>query len=147
MGGIMTLLFFLRFFVFHLYETPKFLMSRGRDAEAVEVVRAVARFNGKESSLTLDMLTRCDELSKKAVDSSVPIPANGTSARAALWRTMSTFNGNHVKALFATPKVALTTTLLIVIWGERVSYNLSTGAFLNIRMAIVAALIGLAFPL
>ncbi|KAI0822076.1 MFS general substrate transporter [Trametes gibbosa] len=124
MGGLMTLLFFLRFFVFHLYESPKFLMSRGRDSEAVEVVRAIARYNGKESSLTVDVLTRCDELAQQEIESG-PIPANDTSAKAALWRTLRMLSGSHVKALFATPKIAFTTALLIVIW----------------------ALIGLAFPL
>lgn len=52
----MLLMFFIRFFVFHLYESPKYLMGRGRDEEAVEVVRKVAAYNGRETSLTVEML-------------------------------------------------------------------------------------------
>ncbi|KAI0746324.1 major facilitator superfamily domain-containing protein [Daedaleopsis nitida] len=37
LGGIMMALFILRFFVFQMYEFPKYLMGRGRDAEAVEI--------------------------------------------------------------------------------------------------------------
>ncbi|KAI0373645.1 MFS general substrate transporter [Pilatotrama ljubarskyi] len=121
MGGVMTLLFFIRFFFFHLFETPKFLMSRGRDAEAVEVVHQVARFNGKKSSLTLDMLTKYDAVAKTDGD----VPPLDTSAMGSFLRTLRTFSGSHVKSLFATPKLAFSTTILIVIW----------------------ALIGLAFPL
>ena len=32
MGGLTLLMFILRFFVFHLYESPKFLMGRGKNA-------------------------------------------------------------------------------------------------------------------
>lgn len=35
----MTLtVFFLRFFVFHFHESPKFLISKGKEAEAIEVL-------------------------------------------------------------------------------------------------------------
>jgi hypothetical protein len=42
MGGFMLVLSVIRIFIFHLYESPKFLMGRGRDAEAVQVVHKVA---------------------------------------------------------------------------------------------------------
>jgi hypothetical protein len=41
-------------FIFHLYElyeSPKFLMGRGRDADAVEVVHKVAAYNDITSNL------------------------------------------------------------------------------------------------
>lgn len=37
-------------------ESPKFLISIGRDAEAVDVVHAVAKANGTTSSLTVEHL-------------------------------------------------------------------------------------------
>lgn len=44
--GAMTLtIFFLRFFVFRFYESPKFLLSKGREAEAIEVLHKIAKFN------------------------------------------------------------------------------------------------------
>jgi len=50
MGGISMLEFIARFLFFKLYESPKYLMGKGRDEEAVEVVHEVARRNGKISS-------------------------------------------------------------------------------------------------
>ena len=50
MGGISMIEFFLRFVVFTIYESPKFLMGKGRDEEAVMVVHEVARRNGKTSN-------------------------------------------------------------------------------------------------
>jgi hypothetical protein len=41
--GALTLGFFsARFFFFHLFESPKFLLSRGRQAEAVAVIHGIA---------------------------------------------------------------------------------------------------------
>lgn len=110
----MLLLWALRFFVFHLYESPKYLMGRGRDAEAVEVVHKVAQYNGRESSLTLEMLTAAGQL-KSAEDASEA--AFDTSAKAAALRKIKSFSGSHVKPLFATRKLAYSTTLLIILWG------------------------------
>lgn len=143
MGGLMLLLFVLRFFVFHMYESPKYLMGRGRDAEAVEVVHRVAAYNGRVSTLTLEMLQDVEtRLGKDVVPGEA---AFDTSAKAAVLRKMQTFAGSHVKGLFATTKLAYSTTLLIIVWGtsfwgalwRRVAeYELSP-----------AALIGLAFSL
>lgn len=112
----MMLLWGIRFFVFKLYESPKYLMGRGRDAEAVEVVHEVAKRNGKTSYLTLDDLKVADKGEEEEID---------TSAKGAVSRQLSKFSGNHVKSLFATRKLAYSTTLLIILW----------------------AFIGLAFPL
>ncbi|KAL1950452.1 hypothetical protein VTO73DRAFT_5576 [Trametes versicolor] len=123
MGGLMLLLFVLRFFVFHMYESPKYLMGRGRDAEAVEVVHRVAAYNGRASTLTLEMLQDVEtRLGKDVVPGEA---AFDTSAKAAVLRKMQTFAGSHVKGLFVTKKLAYSTSLLIIVW----------------------ALIGLAFPL
>ncbi|TDL22414.1 MFS general substrate transporter [Rickenella mellea] len=124
MGGIMFILFVLRFFVFKLYESPKYLMGRGRDAEAVDVVHLVAKYNGKQSSLTLEDLQAAGGSEhghgEKSDDAGLD-----TSAKAAAARKLTKFNGDHVRALFATRKLAWSTSILITLW----------------------ALIGLAFPL
>ncbi|KAI0712387.1 MFS general substrate transporter [Earliella scabrosa] len=125
MGGLMMLGFILRFFVFHMYESPKYLMGRGRDAEAVEVIRAVAKYNGKETTLTVEAL---QEAEARAAGKSGYVPGGkvmDTSAKAAVRRTLNIFSGDHVRSLFATKKLAYSTTLLIILW----------------------AFIGLAFPL
>ncbi|OBZ68823.1 putative MFS-type transporter PB1E7.08c [Grifola frondosa] len=125
MGGLMLLLFVLRFFVFHLYESPKYLMGRGRDAEAVNVVQLVAQYNGRECGLTVEMLLEVGSGKTVSDAKDETQIAMNTSATAALFRQMQMFSARHVKALFATKKLAYSTTLLIILW----------------------ALIGLAFPL
>ena len=128
MGGLMLLLFALRFFVFEMYESPKYLMGRGRDAEAVAVVHKVAWYNGRASSLTLEMLQdagRAAGEGKAAGEGGVGGGGGGgggaamdTSARGALSRKLRAFSGEHVKSLFATRKLAYSTTLLIILWGR-----------------------------
>ncbi|KAH9949774.1 MFS general substrate transporter [Amylocystis lapponica] len=121
MGGSMLVLFILRFFVFELYESPKYLMGRGRDAEAVEVVHRIARYNGGTSSLTLEMLALVGELQdeKAYLD---------TSARGAALRNLRHISGEHVKALFATKKLAYSTTLLMIVWAFiGLAYQLYSG--------------------
>ena len=38
-GSVMFVLWAIRFFVFKLYESPKFLMGKGKDEAAVKVIR------------------------------------------------------------------------------------------------------------
>lgn len=121
MGGLMLLLWGVRFFVFKLYESPKYLMGRGKDQQAVDVVHFVASKNGRSSNLSVEDLRSLDSGSTAAVDAA-PLD---TSALGAVRRTLAAFSLDHVKALFATRQLAWSTSLLIVIW----------------------ALIGLAFPL
>ncbi len=144
MGGLMMLMFVLRFFVFHMYESPKYLMGRGRDEEAVEIVHKVARYNGRTSSLTLEMLKDVERThgGSNGVDEK---PALDTSAKAAVLRKLNMFSGVHVKSLFATRKLAYSTTLLIVLWGESPS---CLHQLLQWRCSpSCLAFIGLAFPL
>ncbi|EKM59977.1 uncharacterized protein PHACADRAFT_138348 [Phanerochaete carnosa HHB-10118-sp] len=127
MGGIMLVLSFLRFAVFRLYESPKYLMGRGRDAEAVQVVHTLAAFNGRTSSLTLEMLRDVEEAARAdaGVEGGDDAPRIDTSARGALLRKLRVLSTTHLRSLFATRKLAYSTTLLMLVWG----------------------LIGLAFPL
>ncbi len=50
MGGISLIEFIIRVLFFTIYESPKYLMGKGLDEEAVKVVHEVARRNGKTSS-------------------------------------------------------------------------------------------------
>jgi len=54
--GCMTLaIFFLRVVVFRFHESPKFLLSKGREAEAIEVLHKIAKFNKQPApTLTLE---------------------------------------------------------------------------------------------
>lgn len=127
MGGFTLILFILRFFVFHLYESPKYLMGRGRDKEAVEVVHLVAKYNGTTSSLTLESLQEAGAAAAgrwSGEDASVVVEMD-TSAIGAVRRRLTKLNLAHVKPLFATRKLAYSTSLLILSWGASIIYNYS----------------------
>ena len=122
MGGLMLVCFVIRFFIFHLYESPKFLMGRGRDAEAVEVVHKVAAYNGTTSNLTLDMLRKAERNPPASLndDSENPrILAMDTSILGALRRILREFGWDHITPLFKTRKLAWSTSLLIILWGTQ----------------------------
>jgi MFS family permease len=102
-GGFAMVMFVLRF-CFTLYESPKYLMGRGRDEDAVRVVHEVARRNGKESTLTLADL--------EAVGG-----RQQTDAAAIISRRLEKINFTHVRSLFATPKMAWSTSVIVVVWG------------------------------
>lgn len=125
-GGLVMVLFVLRFFVFHLYESPRYLVGRGRDAEAVDVLHRVAAYNGRESRLTVGMLAAAGEAARRKMGESADVDEvrdekgkekEVGAVRAGLAASRQVFSGKHVKALFATRKLALSTTLLILMWG------------------------------
>ena len=131
LGGFTLLLWSVRFFVFRFHESPRYLIGRGRDEEAVEVIHRIAKFNGRADRCTLtveDLQEAARAVWAKesstspvwgASDNHTPpgaevIDANGNTG---LLSSSSHFSGSHIKALFATRKMALSTSLLIVIWG------------------------------
>lgn len=54
LGAITLGVFFLRFVVFNFQESPKFLVYRGRDEEAVKVLQHIAKVNKRECGITLE---------------------------------------------------------------------------------------------
>lgn len=107
MGGISMIEFFVRFLCFTVYESPKYLMGKGDDEAAVRIVHEVARRNGKTSSLTIEDLKACE-------------PAAGvvhTDAAAAIKRKLEKFNLTHVRALFASKKLAFSTGMIMLVWA------------------------------
>ncbi|KAF7795302.1 hypothetical protein EIP86_006456 [Pleurotus ostreatoroseus] len=65
-GGLSVAAFFARFVLFTFHESPKFLVTRGHDRRAVEVVEAVARFNGRQCTLSTRDLEECDKAESDA---------------------------------------------------------------------------------
>ncbi|KAL3426927.1 MFS-type transporter PB1E7.08c 4 [Phlyctema vagabunda] len=107
MGCISMIEFILRFCFFTVYESPKYLMGKGRDQEAVRIVHEVARRNGKSSNLTLEQLQACDPQGTfTQVDTSLAIK-----------RKLEKINLTHVRALFASPKLAWSTSLIMSVWA------------------------------
>ena len=56
MGALTFSMFLCRFLIFELFESPKFLLSRGRQAEAVAVVHGMAFKNKTTTWLTEEIL-------------------------------------------------------------------------------------------
>ncbi|EZF32101.1 hypothetical protein H101_04314 [Trichophyton interdigitale H6] len=104
MGGLSMIMFLLRFTCFTIFESPKYLMGKGQDEEAVRVVHEVARRNGKVSTLTVEDLARIGP----------PIRSN---AKVTVQRKLSKFDFKHVNALFGSPTLAFSTSVIIGVWA------------------------------
>ena len=118
MGGVALIMFLIRFVAFSIFESPQFHMGKGRDEMAVKIVHEVARRNGKTSGLTIEDLRVCDGLQGDG-------QGMETDNAAAIKRKLASLKGDHVRALFATKRLAFSTAAIMVVW----------------------AFIGLAFPL
>ena len=105
-GAISLGLFVLRFFVFPFYESPKFLLSKGKDQEAVDIVKKIAAFNGRPCELTLDSLRRMT-IEKLSFDQAPPKQN---------WRQKIFTEVVRLKILFATWSAAQVTILVWVTW-------------------------------
>ncbi|KAI0641053.1 MFS general substrate transporter [Trametes meyenii] len=108
-GGATLLLWAIRCFALPFFESPRFLVVRGRDADAVVVIHRLARFNGRTTDLAVDDL----EAAARAVCGT----SQEADERKAVLSRSSAFTVDHIKALFATPKLAWSTSLLIFLWG------------------------------
>lgn len=60
LGAIALAFGLIRALLFPIPESPRYLLSKGRDAEAVEAVNYVARYNGRPETLTLAMVQAID---------------------------------------------------------------------------------------
>lgn len=60
LGSLSVLIFILRSIVFDFQESPKFLVYRGKDAKAIEVLQNVAKYNNRTCSLTFEDLEAID---------------------------------------------------------------------------------------
>ncbi|KAI1525272.1 ProP Permease of the major facilitator superfamily, partial [Pyrenophora tritici-repentis] len=114
MGGVALLMFIARFLLFTIFESPKFLMGKANDKEATRIVHEVARRNGKTTPLTLSDLQTCDLVARPGTTSTT---RTRNPATAAIRRNLEKVDMSHIKALFATPKLALSTTLITTIWA------------------------------
>lgn len=95
----------LRVTVIRLQETPKFLITNKRDAEAVEVLQSIAAKYGRQCSLTLDMLKECGEITEN--DNYYDNPSLKET-----WYLIK----HHVKILFSTKKMAISSSLVFASW-------------------------------
>lgn len=119
--GCMTLaIFFLRFFVFRFYESPKFLLSKGKEAEAIEVLHKIAKFNrAPPPSLTLEHFAAVDQDSSEGQTRGVLSTTETTK------NVLRTFVNSlkHLKGLFNSKLQSLIFALLAVTYMVSCSQN------------------------
>jgi hypothetical protein len=88
LGAVTLFVFFLRFFVFHFRESPKFLIYRGQDAQAIDLLHHMAKINRTECALTLQTLTALETESDSVESggSSDPMIEQGMARIKKTWR-------------------------------------------------------------
>ena len=121
-GAITFACFILRFFVFDLPESPKYLIAKGRDAAAVKVLKDVAARNGVD--LTDDILSV--HILKTAAGEKVEdgdlVELEDEGLLKTMMRGVSLDmlkpDMSHVRPLFAGSwKLAYNTSVIILLWG------------------------------
>ncbi|USP76608.1 uncharacterized protein yc1106_03882 [Curvularia clavata] len=110
LGAITFVMFISRFFFFHLYESPKFLLSRGRQAEAVATVYGIAYHNKTHTWLTEEILNYVGG------DQEVTGEDVKLSTLEILKRSISRFSFARFKIIFQDKKLGITTLLLWFQW-------------------------------
>ncbi|PKS07696.1 hypothetical protein jhhlp_006304 [Lomentospora prolificans] len=106
-GGLTLVMFLIRFVLFTIFESPKYLMGKGRDEEAVRIVHEVARRNGKTTNLTIDDLKACEPEGYVA----------RTDASEAVRRYLQKLDLSHIRVLFSSRRLGLSTGLIMIVWA------------------------------
>jgi len=109
MGAMTFVMFLARFLLFHLFESPKFLLSRGRQAEAVAVVHGMAHKNRTTTWLTEEILNEIGG------DPAV-VSNNKLTTTEIVRRKLSSFSGDRIKPLFSSRKLGMSTALIWFCW-------------------------------
>lgn len=110
MGAFTLFMFSCRFFFFHLFESPKFLLSRGRQREAVVVMHAVAYKNGKKTWLDEDVLNAIGGHPDEVQDQKL-------STGQIIKRQLGKFSNQRIKPLFGYKRLGINTALLWFCWA------------------------------
>lgn len=133
LGCFTLVIFFLRFFVFTFHESPKFLLSRGREAEAIEVLHKIAKFNRAPApQLTVEMFVAID-----LSEGHTPV-VHSASGKKTMAETMKIVGKGfakevkRIKGVFTNKLQAFIFVLLAIAYmGDYWSFNLA-GAYLPI---------------
>src|SRR4051812_6205522 len=68
LGALTFVMFICRFFLFHLYESPKYLLARGRQSDAVASVHGIAHKNRTKTWLTEEILNEIGGYPEEVAD-------------------------------------------------------------------------------
>ncbi|KAF2027678.1 MFS general substrate transporter [Setomelanomma holmii] len=111
LGAITLFVFFLRFVIFDFQESPKFLLYRGKDEEAVQVLQNVAKFNGRGCGLTLEKLEALERDFEASSDE--VMLASAALQLSTTWTEKLKLEGNRFELLFSGAQM---TRLTILVW-------------------------------
>uniref|UniRef100_A0A8H7NBW8 Major facilitator superfamily (MFS) profile domain-containing protein n=1 Tax=Bionectria ochroleuca TaxID=29856 RepID=A0A8H7NBW8_BIOOC len=114
-GGLTLLMFIMRL-TFKVYETPKYLLGKGRDREAVEVIQKVAARNKTTTWLTLAHFEAVDAELGVTAGETDEIAAPNSEGLGIIRRNLEKFRPDKVRVLFSTPRLALSTSLMMFLW-------------------------------
>ncbi|KAF4552429.1 MFS-type transporter-like protein 4 [Elsinoe fawcettii] len=108
-GALVFVMSLARITIIRLKETPKYLVGEGKDAEVVDSIQYIAKKYNRPCSLTLEIMQACGETG-----------AVGSGRRDSVSHAKTRFSfaevGMHVRGLFVTRKMALSTSLIWFSW-------------------------------
>ena len=122
--GVVTFaMFAIRFFFFRLFESPKFLLSQGRQAEAVAVVHGMAYRNGKKTWITeeiLDAVADVDGAGGRRRPGSASAVVTPSPRLSSVWAVvkdnLTSVSLDRVRPLFVNRTLGITTLLIWSTW-------------------------------
>ena len=101
-------MFFARL-IFRIHETPKYLLGKGKDKEATEVIQEVAARNGTTTWLGVHHFDAVPTQSNEP-------EGEEDASKNIIRRAIAKWAPHRVKALFSTPRMALSTGLMLFLW-------------------------------
>ena len=105
-SAIVLFLAIVRLGIFSMDESPKYLISNGRDEEAVAVLQLIAQKYNRKCSLTVEDLAACGEYED----------SHNFKAEGYTFKTVSSAIAAHVKILYSSQKVAYSSSLIFLSW-------------------------------
>ncbi|KAJ8291268.1 MFS siderochrome iron transporter 1 [Rhodotorula toruloides] len=130
-----TGIFFLRFVLFTFYESPKFLLAKGKDEEAIDVLYKIAAFNRQpQPQLTIDDFRLLDKeySERESITSDEPLSSGprqfttGEMAKIRVKQAVGQFA--HLKGFFATKRMIwVSVTLWIAYMSLFWSFSIAGG--------------------
>ncbi|KAI6366856.1 hypothetical protein MCOR25_005072 [Pyricularia grisea] len=133
-GSITIAAFIGRFFLFKFKESPKFLLFRGRDADAVEVLQYIAKFNKVPCTISIESFENLDgdddpSPGVEGREGRIVLGSGERQKDLSLFQKFK-FEMSRLKVLFSSPVMAwLTICVFLVYCFDYFAFSIS-GAFL-----------------
>ena len=99
--------------VFRFQESPKYLLYRGRDEKAVKVLQHIAKFNGRESHITLETFEALENEEAFLASRDTTAPVFTTKQPRKTWGEKIKLELVRYRMLFSNSNIA---RLTILVW-------------------------------